>query len=723
MPSKYEGEFKLRGDEDITYEAFVSQRTNEQNTMRHAGLRDTVNEVGVLPTLPPEIYEERAKYSHDLVLALQELFPDSTGLKPFGKVQIESTEFIQYIFHNKGRLILLEPRGYAKTTRITNASTLGALEGIQRYIVIVTSSLSKSQDILEDIRTELTTNERLAYLYPGTCACFKHLERSSHKSKRQTYGGEFTYIANTLTSIHFPVVPGEPSSGCIIEVRPATNVKGLKHKIEGGPFQGKVQRPTLYLFDDPQTEDDADSEKNRKKIIKNIKRSALKGGTHQDPVSAIMAITPVSFGDVAWHFATNEESWDIKRYKMVESMPVNTEIWYNDYNEIRSSFDREVRGSRAKARRRAAKFVEENYEEMHTGSAVSWEHAFNPHEPQFEVSALQHAFNIILDDGIEDFEYECQSNIEYGVYEESDAMHCPTATIAAKTNPLPRRIVPQGAAKIVSHIDVNKDILTYVTIASPKEFRPYIIDYGTWPNQNGRFSKRKITQTLATIYPQTEDYREVLYLGCLDLIAHLATMKYKREDGIEKSHDVIGIDMRYEEVYTSRACRETPFHNIIVPCWGAYVGPDDELLHEKHQPESANIFENCVEVPNRDHTLDMLMIDVNFFKTEVHKAFNKTLGINGSMSLFNGVHQLFAEHHNIEYPKRVPGKRSIRTKIQWYAKLEQPDNEYFDNTTACLALLVREGISLDSLKSLPTHGAREIKVLSDLMERDTTTLW
>lgn len=728
MPSKYDAEFNYTGDEDISYEEFT-RKNRELNATRHSKISQAVNEVGVVPKLPPVILAERERYKYNLNAALQEIFPESTGLKPFGKVQIESTNFLQFIMHNKGRLIMLEPRAYAKTTRITNCALMGALEGLQPYIVIVASSLGKAQDILDDMRTELTTNEKLMELYPATCNCFKHLSRSSQKSKRQTYGGNFTYIEDNQDTIQFPAIPDEPSSGCIIQVRPATNLKGLKHKVAAGPLKGKVLRPTLYFFDDPQTEDDASSPKMRAKIIKNIKRSALKGGTHQNPVSAIMAITPVEYGDVAWYFVHEEESFDIVQYKMVESWPskeVMDNMWYGRYAELRSNFNREVRGDRTRARKEARQYVLDNFEEMHAGSLTTWEHAFNPEDPQHEVSSLQHAYNIIIDDGIEDFEYECQCNTEYGVYEEDDTMHCPIADIIEKTNVFSKRIVPQGCSQIVTHIDVNKNFLSYVTIASPPKLRPYVIDYGTWPDQVGRFTKTKIINPLRNVYPQASDYRDILYLACIDMFQYLAQMEYTREDGVKRKNNVIGVDMRYEEVYISRACRETPFSNVVLPCWGTFIGPDDDPLHEKHYPEGVQVYENCVEVPNRENTFDLLKVDVNYFKTEVHRALNKPLGLPGSMSLYDGNHLLWGEHCNSEYPKRVPGKKEVRTKIQWYEKQKNSDNEYFDNTAGCLALLCRQGVDMNPKEVNQDEQIKErtVGTLEELMERQSTkTLW
>ena len=733
--SKFDGEFDDFEGDVVNYDTYVDQLEKVANNRELSAKLNqkkaaSVNEVGVRPQVPPEVLEERKKYRDDLKLALKEVFPDSTGLKPFGDVQNESTEYIQYIMHQGGRLVILEPRGYAKTTRITNLALMCALEGVQLYIIIVASSQTKSQEILEDIRTELTTNEILERLYPATCACFKHLARSPQKTRRQTYGGEFTYIQNSQDTIHFPIIADEPSSGVIIQARPATNLKGLKHKIPGGPNKGKAIRPTLYFFDDPQTEDDASSPATVQKIIKNIKRSALKGGTHQKPVDAVMAVTPAAYGDVAWHFVHQEDSFDLVRYKMLESYPTNMETWYGEYNDIRSNFNKEVRGSRASARKRARQFVLDNWDHLHEGAKVSWEHAYNPGSPLYEVSAVQHAINVLLDDGIEEFEYEYQCNTEYGIYEEEGLLNATKEQILTKVNTLPRRTVPQDANKIVTHIDVNKDVLTYITVACPQhEFRPYIIDKGTWPDQPAKFSKRKLAVPLKGKDPGIDDYRERLYLAVTDLIQFLALIKYKREDGVERGNNVIGVDLRFEESYVSRAVRESPFSNLVLPCWGTYVGPDDDLLHEKSYPEGTMVYENCAEVPNRSFTFHQLKYDTNFFKTEVHKAFNKErIGIAGSLSMYKGEHQDIAEHCNSEYPKSEPGKKSIRHKVQWKAKMAQPDNEYFDNTTACFALLVREGIDINTQgnEDHPAIASREVSggnVLNQLMSGETAELW
>jgi hypothetical protein len=571
--------------------------------------------------------------------------------------------------------------------------------GLQDYILIVCSNITKAQEILDSIKTELQNNDKLLELFPGTISCFRHLENNAQKGLYQSYDGELTYIKSTISGIRFPALKDSTSSGKYIEVRPLTNLKGLFHKVKAGPDVGKVFRPTLVIFDDPQTYEDATSPTVVEGIINEIKRSALRGGSHSRRVSAIMAITPVCHGDVAYHFEKNEHSWEIVRYKMLEKKPDREDLWLTDYAKLYTSYDRLVRGDRLRAAMAARKYVEDNYELLHAGAEVTWDFAYGWNEdPQTEISPVQHAYNIILDDGMKDFEFECQCNTEYGTYEEGETIHATVAQITKKTLNLPRMRVPQDTREIVAHIDVNKDYLTYMVVCSSKDFRPHIIDYGTHPKQPGVISKRSVIIPLKNVYQSTTDYREILYLATRDLVETLGNRSYVREDGVKNYISVIGVDIRYEEDYIKRALKDSAFRSKVIPTWGVGVGPDDDLLHERRYPEGSRVYDNCVEKPNADRTMDYLNVDANFFKTEVHKAWNKEIGLRGSLSLFapeyNDQHLVVAQHCNVERPERSPGKKQARTRIVWIEKASQPDNEYFDNVVNCFALLVRQGLSI-----------------------------
>lgn len=703
-------------DDTIDNEVYKHQISKQKQVRKKAKQKDVINEVGVAPPPTPEMLEQRQVYLNDFILMHKEVYPESTGVRPFGKAQQNSILMGQDIFHHGGRLLKLEPRGYAKTTRITNEVLYAILCGIQDYIVIVCSNVTKAHEIIDSMITELYENDKLMELFPGTIACFRQLDNTTSRARYQTYGGSPTYIRQTAHCLRLPYLEGEPSSGKWIEVRPLTNLKGLTHKVKKGPDAGRVYRPTLVLFDDPQTHEDALSPGVVKGIVGKIKRDALKGGSHSKPVSAIMAITPVCSGDVAYHFEKEEHSWQIVKYKMLEKFPDAHDIWMSEYADIYKKYDRTIRGDRGKALLASCEYVKKNWDMLHAGANVTWEHAYAwDTNPQIEISPVQHAYNIILDDGMEDFEYEYQCNTEYGQYTDGETIHATPKQILTKVSTLPRKKVWQKTQKVVTHIDINMNILTYVTIASTNPFEPHIIDYGTYPKQPGLFSKRNLIVPLRSLYPNISDYREVLYLATLDLIEKLSNQPYLREDNIQIFNSSIGVDMKYEEDYIARACRESPYRNLITPCWGVFVSPDEEALHERKYPDGTRVYHNCVVRPNTDRTLDYLHFDTNFFKTECHKAWNKELGVKGSLSMFAAEwvdqHKPIADHCNIERPERKAGNRTNRTRICWVEKMHQADNEYFDNIVNCFALLMSQGIDIE-----PTN--KQVKVTTKEKEFD-----
>ena len=725
---------------------YHSNQESIKRSRKAKAQQNKLNEVGMAPPITEDIMEERLVYRNDFVLLHEKVFPDSTGIAPFGEKQEQSIRFGQDVFEGRlNRLLKLEPRGFAKTTRITNEALAAVLLGMQEYIVILCSNQEKAEEILESIKTEIYNNDELERLFPGPIACFRHINDIPQKARYQTYDGERTGLFWGSKTIRFPAVhtaiPNiafddtveesesnprflpEPCSGRFIEIRPMSNVKGLHKKIKNGPDAGKVFRPTLFLIDDPQTFDDAKSETNVKTIIGRIKRDAMRGGKHTQRARAIMSITPVCPGDVAWHFENNEHSWDIIKYKMIEKFPDEHKWWMEEYAKVYLNYDRSIRGDRTRAALEAKQLVEDNYERVHYGSEVTWDHAYGYDEdPQTEISAVQHAYNIILDDGIEDFEYECQCNTEYGTYEEGEQIHCPASAIAAKTLPYRRTQIPQETSKLVAHIDVNKNILSYAVVCSPSIMQPHICDYGTYPKQPGLWSKRNLTVALSTLHPTHKDYRDVLYHAVKALIAQLAEREFRREDDIPVKLDAIGVDIKYEDAYIARAIRESPYKHLVVPCSGTYVDPDDELLHEKPPANAIDVYDNCYLLPNKSRTLDVLHLDTNTFKTDTHRGFNLEEGTKGSLTLFgkesDGTdchpdrHLQLGEQCNSERPKRKEGKKSKRVRVIWEEKAHQIDNEWFDNIYNCMALLISKGVKTQIAP--PQKSARKDEMNQDI---------
>jgi len=371
----YEEVFDEQLAKDTSMEIYDKLKRSRRRTQIKQKVSDELNEVGVVPDLPQETLDARKYYEDNYVDLHQNIFKKSTGIKPFGQVQIESIERTHHALTFGGRVVIAEPRGFGKTTRTSNNALAAILQGKIRYAVILASSLNKANEILESIKTELVDNPELEKLYPAVCACFQHLDERVARSKYQTYGGNSTHIGYGKDQIRFPILPGEKSSGSIIQVRSKDNVRGLNSKIRYGPESGKVLRPDFVFMDDIQTDEEAESPTIVAKIVRTIKKSVMFAGGHNRRISMVMCCTPICAGDVSTHYILHEPSWEVICYKMVKKMPTNLDMWLTNYARILNDFDRYELGSRLHAEIRASAYLKENYDIMHEGAEVAWEWA------------------------------------------------------------------------------------------------------------------------------------------------------------------------------------------------------------------------------------------------------------------------------------------------------------------------------------------------------------
>lgn len=689
-------------DEELPLEDISRIRKRIENTRIQAAAKDILNDIGEVIPVSPEAQALKEKYEEDYVSAHQEVFTESSGIKPLGPSQIASVERTVHVLKHGGKSVIAEPRGFGKTSRTSNNALMGVLQGKVKYVLILASSVQKAEDILESIKTELITNDKLYEMYPAICESFRHAADNQHRILRQTYRGERTFIGSTKALIRIPNIPGEPSAGSIIQVRSKDNVRGLNVKVRYGEFKGKVLRPDFVFMDDVQTDEEAESPTSVYKIVQTIKKSVLFAGTHARRISAVMCCTPICPGDVSSHFILNEPSWDCLVTKMISKMPKHLDKWLNEYARILLDFDRYKTGDRTRAQLAARKYVEENYEMLHEGAEWAWDWAFGwGEDPQTEISPLQHAMNFLIEEGTEAFESECQCNVENKIDEAEDAK-ATLDEILNKVHDFTARNCPVEATKICTHIDVNKNILTYVTMASPQDFRPYIIDYGTWPPQPGMtWKKRDLAYPLVRYYPDIHEHHERIYLGVKELVNEIGNRMYRREDGIEMTNDLILVDMGYMIDEVQRAIRDCEHRSITLCCRGQGIKARDKPFMQRNYEKHAEKHFHCATVPTLDRVLQALYVDVNYFKTILHKGFKTRLGLGGSISLFtpesSGGHLLYGKQNLVEKVSDDYYDKEDRHVLIWENTRDE-DNEFFDNSVGCLAGFMKLGIQMKGTK-------------------------
>ncbi len=692
----------------MSHSSYMEQRRNDRRRKRSAKETDVLNEVGSCPALTPEILEKREFYSKDWTQMHYDLFPRSTGIKPFGGDQINSIERTKDIVEHGGHLVVAEPRGFAKTSRTSNHALMAVLQGKIRYAIILASSVSKAKEILEMIKTELMDNERLEELYPATMKCFQHLEEKSVRARNQTYEGSYTNIGWGTDRIRFPVVPGELSSGSIIQVRPKDNVRGLSHKIKYGPESGRILRPDFFFLDDIQTDEEARNADTVRKIVDDIKKSVLFAGTHSKRINGIMCCTPICPGDVSSHFILHE-SWEVVHYSMVKKFPDNMDLWLNDYATILQCFDKNVRGSKKKAQLRARDFVQENYEELHKGSEVAWDWAYGwAEEPQVEISALQHAMNFKIVFGDEAFNSECQCSVIQET-EDIQSVKATTEEMLAKEHPvLTRMELPLDTKYVVTHVDVNNDILTSLTVGSPEIVQPHIVDYGTWPPQEGViWQKGNIGKPLYQLYPDIPR-KEIglrLYQGIKDYLTFLYSKLYVKQNGAEMQNMVIGIDCNHMKEYVIKAIRDLPFQVSIQPCYGkGYLAKDVPMMEKTYRP-TTTVYHHAIAYYSKSWNVTEMMMDINYFKKKIHEGWKARLGTPGSITIYKTPenhktqHMILHRHMLAENPIWDYFDKEDRGHYLWEQERGH-DNEFFDNLVGCMAMLCKLGAKFNEQVSI-----------------------
>jgi hypothetical protein len=422
-----EGEFDEEEERPLTGKDALKEVASRSEQVRKQQLKATQERNTVKTIEPPsqDVLEARQHFKEHYIEALQKLFPNSTGMKPFGPVQVDSVNQSQRIIERGGRLIKVEPRGFAKTSRTTNEALMGTLSGQLRYTLILASSMTKATDILDSIKTELVENQYLDELYPRITRCFQHLEERPQRANYQLYEGEHTFIKYSNDTIRLPNILGEPGAGGIIQVRPKDNVRGIYQTVKTGDDAGKRIRPQLAFFDDIQTKDDARNENTVETIIDTIKRDILQAGTHARRMSCIMCATPIEPDDVTCHFM-NHPSWAAVVYKMLPKKPNREDMWLEEYQRRYLDFDKHDPKSRDKAIHDSLQFFKDNKETMLEGAEWSWEWAYGwDEDPQTEIHPVQHFYNIWINEGEKTARTECQCEV---ILEDED-LEDPRATV------------------------------------------------------------------------------------------------------------------------------------------------------------------------------------------------------------------------------------------------------------------------------------------------------
>jgi hypothetical protein len=638
------------------------------------------SEVGVLPQVKNPERKERGR--HDLLFFLQTYFPESTGLSPFSEDHKNVIANIQNCLTKGGRFAQAVYRGFSKTTIAENSCIWATIYGHRKFVPLFGAEGTLSANSIESIRKELEGNILLEEDFPEVVIPIQKLEGKFQRCASQTHNSKRTYMRWTGDWIVLPTIEGSVASGGVIMARGILSAaRGIKIKHPNG----KNVRPDGVVIDDFQTDDSARSPSQVTSRLNLIRKAILKSAGHRKSIGCIVNGTVIEENDGMEQLLA-DPGWQSAKIPMVRKWADKHDMWLGEYAEIRRDFDKEVAGSQLEANARATEFYREHMEEMDAGCEVSWETCY---DPDVELSAIQHAYNLLIDDGEEVFESECQQN---PIRKGSDPDFLNAKDITEKQHASRRSQVPIQCDKLIAYIDVQKEMLFWEIWGFSKHFDGFLIDNGEFPDQKTLYyEKRKLRYKLS----ETPGYAGMslearLYKALNHQIEVLLNKKYNRQhDGIEMSISKIGMDGRYKTETVRRVFQDSQSKGRLQVCMGYGIGAKrTPMRRKKIKDQSGEMAGFGWFLGEAKAGVQVLEMDTNVIKTFFHQRLATEINDRGSFSLFKvdsvREHLMTADHYTSEFRTQLEGPYGIVD--EWEIKPGNPDNDRFDCAVGCTAL-------------------------------------
>ncbi|HUX16267.1 MAG TPA: terminase gpA endonuclease subunit, partial [Phycisphaerae bacterium] len=325
---------------------------------------------------------------------------------------------------------------------------------------------------------------------------------------------------------------------------------------------------------------------------------------------------------------------------------------------------------------------------MDAGAVVSWRWRKNPEE----TSAVEHAMKIAIRNPVFFAAHMQQAPLSL----ESESVQVTAAMVARRVSGLPAGRVPMDCSHVSAYIDMHDEILYWAVCAwNPATFGGQVIDYGTFPEQPGRwFVQARPPRPMSSLFGR---------LGKAGAIAagleQLATRLMKTEFG---RHAAGGQVTRFQ-VERLLVDARYPRHEPIIARVKRKMGSPVLMLAKgigltaEHKPFAAysrkpgETLGHHWRIPNVRGTREFpfVAVDTNYWKSFVHRSLAIGAGEPGALTLFGAPsqfseHEPFAEHLAAsEYPTETMSRRWGNVVNVWKTRVGKPDNHWFDCVVGC----------------------------------------
>ena len=659
-------------------------------------------EIGPLPAVADP--ERKARCVESFKTFCETYFKEVFYL-PWSKIHLDVIAKLERVVVNGDVFALAMPRGSGKTTLCQLAVLWATITGKSSFAVLIAANASRADQLLDDIKVWVETNELLGEDFPEVCYPVARLERMNLRARGQKLNGEPTRIDMKQGSFVFPTVAGAPSSGACIKTAGMTgsDIRGLSYTRP----DGRKVRPTLALIDDPQTREIAQSATQCANCERIIKADVLGMAGAGKKLACCITMTVVADDDVAQRLLDRSRNPEFRgeRYQLLDSYPDNVELW-EQYRRIRDGeLQSDGDGSQS------TKFYVEHREAMDAGAKPTWLERFNDDE----VSAVQHAMNLrFRDESAFLSEYQNLPPLATLDEESFDGERMEAALTGRQ-----RGWIPESAQFGTAFIDVHKNLLYWVLCAWDDGFNGTVVDYGVYPKQKRSiFALSSASPTLPEV-SEGEGLEAAIYGGLQRLIDELFNRPLLREDGVEIGLDRLMIDANWgpmTDVVYQVIADQVDKRGVILPSHGVYVGaaskPFSEYAFKKGDKAGLHW-----RIPNEvaRKRVKKISIDTNFWKTFVFSRLKTAKGDPGRLAIDGEAkeHKLLLEHLTAESCVAVEAKG--KRVDEWKMKPSR-DNHWLDCLVGCAVGASVQGAKLQAARELRVTK-RKVISLAELQRK------
>lgn len=595
-------------------------------------------------------------------------FKDVFYLK-WSKIHLAVIEKIERVINSGEIFALAMPRGSGKTTLFQIAVLWAAITGRTELVVLIAANAFRANQLLEDVKIWLETNDTLAEDFPEVCYPIRKLERVALRARGQHINGEPTRIGWKACELVLPTVAGSRASGVCIRTAGArgSDIRGLAYTRP----DGRKVRPTLAFVDDPQTRETAQSETQCDNLEKILKADVLGMAGPGRKLACCVAMTVVAQNDVAERLLDRSKNPEFRgeRYKLLMQYPQNVDLW-DQYRLIRENeLQNDGDGSKATA------FYRSHRKLMDAGAVSSWPERYNVGE----ISAIQCAMNLkFRDESAFLSEYQNEPP-------ETDAKIDVLDPVVILENARPRGTIPDAAHFLTAFVDVHKNLLYWIVAAWSDRFDGTVVDFGTYPEQKrARFTLSDARPTLADA-ERGAGLEGQIFGGLNHLTTALFSRDYTREDGTAIGIERLMVDANWgattDVVYNF--IKESANRSKIYPSHGRFVGASSRPFGEYTIKRGDRVGLHWrIPVDSSRNGLRRVLIDTNYWKSFLYARLTTKPGDAGRLALTGTAKEnaLLLEHLSAE--RRTPTESQGRRVDEWKA-LPDRDNHWFDCLVGC----------------------------------------